>query len=97
MSEDWITIWTLHRNGQTKRAEFCQVDGFGLELRYTHDGQHYAWLRFRRGWDLMNEAWTERTDLEASGWRLSAPVARNGPPIERLRLHHTFKNQTRNH
>jgi hypothetical protein len=67
------TLWTLHRDGCAIAAEvWFGNDEFGLELRYIRDGATFAWLRYRDGADLLNEAETERFDLEARGWRLGA-------------------------
>jgi hypothetical protein len=36
------TLWTLHRNGQTARAEIVNIEGVGLELRYTRNRKPFA-------------------------------------------------------
>jgi hypothetical protein len=79
---DCATLWTLHRDGNAFAAEMYFVnDDFGLELRYVRDGATFALLRFRDGADLLNEAATERFDLEARGWRLASPPAQHQTPF----------------
>jgi hypothetical protein len=66
---DRVTLWTLQREGATTSAEMCHVDGAWLELRYLHNDEVVARQRFQDGSELFHQAHTQRTGLEAEGWR----------------------------
>jgi hypothetical protein len=63
------TLWTLHRNGQTARAEIVSIEGLGLELRYTRNGKPFVRRTFTDGAELLRNAAIELFKLEARGWR----------------------------
>ena len=62
------TLWTLHRDGVTARPEMVNIEGVGLELRYTRDGKPFVRRIFTDGVDLLRDAAIERFELEALGW-----------------------------
>lgn len=38
------TLWTLRRDGRTARAEIVDIEGVGLELRYTRNDKRSCGL-----------------------------------------------------
>jgi hypothetical protein len=62
-------LWTLHRNGQTARAEIVNIEGVGLELRYTRNRKPLVRRTSTDGAELLRDAAIERFELEALGWR----------------------------
>jgi len=65
---EFATLWTLHRADRTVSAQMCDIQGFGLELRYIRDGKPFASTRLEDGVDLLREAHIWRFELEARGW-----------------------------
>jgi hypothetical protein len=49
-------LWTLRRNGEIARAEVIQLEGAGLELRYTRNDKSFVRRMFTDGADLLREA-----------------------------------------
>jgi hypothetical protein len=70
-------LWTLRRNGVIARAEVIQLEGAGLELRYTRDDRPFVRRMFTDGADLLREAAVGRFELERDGW--SASPRANAP------------------
>jgi hypothetical protein len=62
------TLWTLRRDGKTARAEIVEIEGVGLELRYTRNDKPFVRRLYSHGADLLREAAIERFDLERDGW-----------------------------
>jgi hypothetical protein len=50
------TLWTLRRNGRIAQADVREIEGVGIELRYTWDGELMFSRVFRDGADLLKEA-----------------------------------------
>jgi hypothetical protein len=70
------TLWTLRRDRNTARAEIVEIEGVGLELRYTRDDKQIArCCIFTDGADLLREAAIERFDLERDGWTANPRAA----------------------
>jgi hypothetical protein len=61
-------LWTLRRNGETARAEMADIEGVGLELRYTRNDKPFARRIFTNGAELLRDAAVERCELEGQGW-----------------------------
>jgi hypothetical protein len=70
-------LWTLRRNGVIARAEVIQLEGAGLELRYTRNDRPFVRRMFTDGADLLREAAVGRFELERDGW--SASPRANAP------------------
>jgi hypothetical protein len=75
------TLWTLRRDGKTARAEIVEIDGVGLELRYTRNDKPFVRCIYRDGAGLLREAAIERFDLERQGWTANPRAAGNTRPI----------------
>ena len=73
------TLWTLRRDGKTARAEIVEIDGVGLELRYTRNDKPFVRCIYRDGADLLREAAIERFDLERQGWTANPGAAGKHP------------------
>jgi hypothetical protein len=63
------TLWTLHKNGKTARAEVREIEGVGVELRYYWDGELMQSFLFKDGTDLLKESEIKRFDLLERGWK----------------------------
>jgi hypothetical protein len=50
------TLWTLRRDGKTARAEIVEIEGVGLELRYTRNDEPFVRCIFTGGAELLREA-----------------------------------------
>jgi hypothetical protein len=50
------TLWTLHRDGETTRADMVDIEGVGLELRYTRNDNLLVRCIFTDGCELLREA-----------------------------------------
>jgi hypothetical protein len=72
------TLWTLRRNGETARAEMVDIEGVGLELRYTRNHKPFARRIFTNGAELLRDAAIERFELEGHGWITQAEDPRAG-------------------
>jgi hypothetical protein len=46
-------LWTLRRNGEIARAEVIQLEGAGLELRYTRNDKSFVRRMFTDGADAQ--------------------------------------------
>jgi hypothetical protein len=66
-STDRGTLWTLHKNGRSARADVREIEGVDLELRYYWDDE----LMFKDGTELLKEAHIKRFDLEERGWKVA--------------------------
>jgi hypothetical protein len=73
------TLWTLRRNSETARAELVDIEGVGLELRYTRNEKPFVRFVFTDGSDLLREAAIERFELERKGWTANSRAAGNTP------------------
>jgi hypothetical protein len=62
------TLWTLRRDGKTARTEIVEIEGVGLELRYTRNDKPFVRCIFTDGAELLREAAIERFELERKGW-----------------------------
>jgi hypothetical protein len=71
------TLWTLRRNGETARAEIVEIEGVGLELRYTCNERPIVQRIFTDGADLLREAAIERFERERRGWTANPRAAGN--------------------
>ena len=71
------TLWTLRRNGETARAEIVEIEGVGLELRYTCNERPIVQRIFTDGADLLREAAIERFERERHGWTANPRAAGN--------------------
>jgi hypothetical protein len=49
------TLWTLRCDGKTARAEIVDIEGIGLELRYTRNDKPFVRCIFTDGADLLPE------------------------------------------
>jgi hypothetical protein len=61
------TLWTLHRNGQTARAEIVNIEGVGLELRYTRNRKPLVRRTSTDGAELLRDAAIERLNWRRWG------------------------------
>ena len=61
-------LWTLRRDGKTARAEIVEIEGVGLELRYTRNHRPFVRRLYSDGADLLREAAIQRFELERDGW-----------------------------
>jgi hypothetical protein len=43
------TLWTLHKNGKTARADVRQVEGVGIAVRYYWDAELMQSMIFKDG------------------------------------------------
>jgi hypothetical protein len=75
-------LWTLRRNGEIARAEVIQLEGAGLELRYTRNDRPFVRRMFTDGADLLRAAAVERFELERDGW---SPSPRANAPTRQIR------------
>jgi hypothetical protein len=69
------TLWTLRRNGETASAEIVQIEGVGLELRYTRSNKPFVRCIFADGNELLRDAEIKRFELETQGWTGESPTA----------------------
>ena len=74
-------LWTLRRNGVIARAEVIQLEGAGLELRYTRNDKSFVRRMFTDGADLLRAAAVERFELERDGW---SPSPRANAPTRQI-------------
>ena len=54
------TLWTLRRSSETARAEMVEIEGVGLDLRYTRSNKPFVRSIFADGSELLREAEIER-------------------------------------
>ena len=71
----------LRRNGEIARAEVFQLEGAGLELRYTRNDKSFVRRMFTDGADLLRAAAVERFELERDGW---SPSPRANAPTRQI-------------
>ena len=63
------------------RAEVIQLQGAGLELRYTRNDKSFVRRMFTDGADLLRAAAVERFELERDGW---SPSPRANAPTRQI-------------
>jgi hypothetical protein len=62
-------LWTLQKDGHSAEARVRAIPDYGLELRFSIDGELYYSHRFT-AWEPLEQAAREkRSEFEARGWQ----------------------------
>jgi hypothetical protein len=61
-------LWALRKGEHTAETRVRAIDGIGLELRFTIDGELHYSQRFTAWPELEQAARENRGDFEARGW-----------------------------
>jgi hypothetical protein len=62
-------LWTLQKDKHTAEARVRRVEGVGLELRFTINGELHYSQRFKVWAELEQAAREKRRDFEERGWK----------------------------
>jgi hypothetical protein len=62
-------LWTLGKGGHSAEARVRAIPDYGLELRFTIDGELNYSHRYTVWAELETAAREKRADFEARGWR----------------------------